>query len=91
MALNLLAKKSPQTAAMIADMIKRGEDPSDALRRFASEGKINPKQLGELRQTYNMARKMGFKKFSVPDNVWDEAERAMTANNVRQASDNDWF
>ena len=90
MALNLLAKKSPETAEMLAGMIRRVENPADAMKQFAAEGKINKGQLEELRSVYKMACRMGLKKFKVPDSVWEEAESALTGG-VKQDNLSDWF
>lgn len=90
MALNLLAKKSPETAEMLSGMIRRGENPAEAMKRFASEGKINKGQLEELRSIYKMVCRMGLKSFKVPDSVWEEAESALTGV-IKQDNLSDWF
>ncbi len=86
-ALNALAQKNPQTASEIARLIKSGANPSEAIAKYAREGKINPEQLDKLRSVYNMLKKRGLKKFSIPDSVWEEAKRAMTCNTPEQ----NWF
>ena len=94
MALNALAKRSPETAAMLSTMIKRGDDPAKAIRQFAQEGKISTQQLDELQQVYGMARKMGLRNFNVPDHVWEEARQAIggvASDQLRPNSGSDWF
>ncbi len=79
---------------MLSEMIKRGDDPAKALQQFANEGKINAKQLDELQQIYGMARKMGLRKFNIPDSVWAEARNAIggvASNQVRATGGSDWF
>ena len=94
MALNALAKRSPETAAMLSTMIKRGDDPAKAIRQFAQEGKISTQQLDELQQVYKMARKMGLRNFNVPYSVWEEARQAIggvASDQLRPNSGSDWF
>lgn len=94
MALNALAKRSPETAAMLSTMIKRGDDPAKAIRQFAQEGKISSKQLDELQEVYRMARKMGLRNFNIPDSVWNEARQAIggvASSQLQPKSGSDWF
>lgn len=78
---------------MLSTMIKRGDDPATAIRQFAQEGKINSQQLDELEQVYQMARKMGLKKFCIPDSVWQEARQALNGQTSygRSSTSTDWF
>lgn len=95
MALNLLAKKSPETASMISGMIKSGENPVQAIQKFAMDGKFSAKELGQVKAIYGMAKKAGFKKFNVPESVWKQAEQAVsvtkTPGGARSANNDDWF
>lgn len=86
-ALNALAQKNPQAASEITRMIRSGVNPSEALTKYAREGKINAAQLEKLRTIYNALKKRGLKNFTIPDSVWNEAKRAMTCN----TSERDWF
>lgn len=80
---------------MLSAMIKRGDDPAQAIRQFAKEGKINAQQLDELQQIYGAARKMGLRRFNVPDSVWTEAREAMSSGDVGpkqvMSQSSDWF
>lgn len=79
---------------MLSTMIKRGDDPAKAIQQFAAEGKISTQQLDELQQIYGMARKMGLRKFNVPDSVWDQARQAIVgkaSQPISQTSSSDWF
>lgn len=49
MALNLLAKKSPETAEMLSGMIRRGENPAEALNNYNQNQYI----LGQLGSWYS--------------------------------------
>lgn len=90
MALNALAKKNPEMAKTIGNMIKAGDDPVKAIQKFAAEGKFSQKEFDQMKTVYNMAKKAGFKKFDVPASVWQKAEAAIKANQS-SAPSNDWF
>lgn len=82
-ALNLLASKDKSTAAMLAQMIKNGDDPAKALERFAKEGKVSKDNLGTIKHLYSLAKKGGLKGFDVPESVWEQAEKALnTGDNL---------
>lgn len=78
-ALSILAGKNPNAANMIQGMIKSGKNPADAMREFAQQGQIDANQLGQIKDIYKKLKLMGFKNFSVPDNVWQEAEQALNS------------
>ncbi len=88
MALNALAKKDQSTAAMLAQMIKRGENPVKAISKFSQEGKINADNLNTLKHMYSLAKKGGLKGFDVPESVWKEAEAAISSAGKKPDS---WF
>lgn len=87
-ALNLLATKDKSTAAMLAQMIKSGDDPAKALERFSREGKISKDNLGTIKHLYSLAKKGGLKGFDVPESVWEQAENALSAGENKPGS---WF
>ena len=70
----MLNKMPPQTANMLRGMMNSGVDPKQAIIESAKNGQINIEQLNQAKSMYNMARKFGYRKFSVPDSLWNEAE-----------------
>lgn len=86
-ALNLLASKDKSTAAMLAQMIKNGDDPAKALERFSREGKINKDNLGTIKHLYSLAKKGGLKGFDVPESVWEQADKALSSGDTTGS----WF
>lgn len=95
MALNMLAKKNPQMAGTISKMIKSGDDPVKAIEKFSKEGSIKSDDLKKMKSIYGMAKKAGFKKFDVPKETWDKAEKALSATSKVSDKpinyDKDWF
>ena len=71
----MLNKMPPQTANMLRGMMNSGVDPKQAILNSARSGQINIEQLNQAKSMYQMARKFGYRKFSVPNGIWDEAEQ----------------
>ena len=83
-AVNMMLSKMPQQQAnMLRGMMNSGKDPKEAILESARSGQINLEQLNQAKQMYSMARKFGYRKMSVPNNVWQEAESL-----IKQASSN---
>ena len=70
----MLSKLPPQTANMLRSMMGNGVDPKQAIINSARNGQISLEQLNQAIQLYSTVRKFGFRKFNVPDSVWNEAE-----------------
>lgn len=70
------AKKDPELAGALKRMINSGQDASKVLVEMSSSGKITLNQLSQIKNYYNMARKMGFK-FVIPNEEWIKAEKAI--------------
>lgn len=77
------AKKDPQLTSSLKRMINSGEDPSKVLTQMASEGQINLQQLAQIKNYYNVARKLGFK-HQIPNDVWIKAEQAIRSGSKTQ-------
>ena len=71
----MLSKMPQQQANMLRGMMNSGKDPKEAILESAKSGQINLEQLNQAKQMYSMARKFGYRKMSVPNSVWQEAEQ----------------
>lgn len=78
------AKKDPELAAALRRMINSGQDASKVLIEMSSSGKITLKQLAQIKDYYNLARRMGFK-FVIPNEDWIKAENAIRAGMKNQS------
>ena len=79
-AINLLLKegekKDPNLANALRQIINSGEDPAKVLRQLSSEGKISLKNLAQIKNYYDIARRMGMKQ-QIPNSEWQAAEKAI--------------
>ena len=79
----MLSKLPPQQSNMLRGMMNSGKDPKQAILESAKSGQINIEQLNQAKQMYSMIRKFGYRKMSVPDSIWNEAEQL-----IKQGSNN---
>ena len=77
------SKKDPQLVANLKRMINSGEDPSKVLVQLSSEGQIALQQPAQIKNYYNVARKLGFK-HQIPNEVWMKAEQAIRSGSKPQ-------
>lgn len=81
-AINMMLDKMPQDKAnMLRSMMNSGKSPKDAILESARTGQINLEQLNQAKTMYQTVRKFGFRKFSVPDSIWNEAEQLIKQGN----------
>ena len=84
-AINMMLNKMPQDKAnMLRNMMNSGKDPKQAILDSARNGQINLDQLNQAKTMFQTVRKLGFRKFNVPDSLWSEAEdtRALITQNT---------
>ncbi len=81
-AINMMLDKMPQDKAnMLRSMMNSGKSPKDAILESARSGQINLDQLNQAKTMYQTVRKLGFRKFNVPDSIWSEAENLIKQGN----------
>lgn len=78
-ALQLMEKKNPQQARLLAKVVASGKSPTEAIAEFARNGELNLQQLDTLKGAYNKARGVGLK-LNVPEEVWSEARQIISSN-----------
>lgn len=81
--LNLMSKKNPNLANACKQMINEGKNPSEVLTQYAASGKITLQQLAQIKNYYNLARRMGMKQ-QIPNEEWQKAEQAIRAGMQRR-------
>lgn len=82
-AIGYMSKKNPEMANTIQSMANSGQDPVKAIRKFASEGKINNSNLQTVKNIYKLAGKYGLQQ-KVPNNVWKDVEDALKNNETNK-------
>lgn len=77
MLLTKMSKNNPDTAKKISTMIKSGENPINAIQKFASDGSFSIEELNKIKKFYAIGKKFGLKNFDVSDNDWKKVENAI--------------
>lgn len=74
--LDNIGNKDPKLAQALKQMINENKNPTEVLAQLSSTGQITLQQLAQIKQYYNLARRMGMKQ-QIPNEEWQKAEQAI--------------
>lgn len=80
-AIDMMLSKMPGSQSQMLRELMNSKSPQQAITEMAKQGKINIQQLNEAKNYYSLAKKFGVK-INIPDEVWTQAEQAITSNSL---------